>query len=288
MTAPTSYGRTTPPPMSVETQSLVRDSDVRFHGSSTPKARSRSSRLPLPGDPATPQAPTDNEAADLMLFLATSPSPARPSHSRDRNLSVGSPMPGRVLFAPEERPTTNPRALRRDYTGSFSSTMTIATDPASESGYQAGTSEDSIMQSPSPPRKPPRERRDEPMNLDVPQMPTITPPTPTDPQPGHFLPGSLHSSQGSIDSSSSAIPSASSASSIDSRFAMPAPPTPSFNFHEFLNVSPSPAVAAGSTSRLPTGRKAEIGRRLFEEHSGPVGNPQDASSLGAGIDLMKS
>ena len=280
-----SYGRTTPPPISAETQSLVRDSDVRFHGSSTPKAR----RAPrLHGDPTTPQAPTDSEAADLMLFLATSPSPARPTHSRDHSLTSSSSMPGRVLFGSEGRHNTNPRALRREYTGSFSSTMTVATEPASESGYQAGASQDSIMQSPPPPRKPLGERHDEPMNLDVPQMPTITPPTPTEPQPSHSLPSSLHSSQSSVDSSTRTQPPAPSAPPADPRFSMPAPPTPGFNFHEFLNVSPSPAVTAGSTSRLSGNRNTEIGRRLFEEHSGAAGGSKDSSSLGAGIDLMKS
>ncbi|KAK7682648.1 hypothetical protein QCA50_014448 [Cerrena zonata] len=279
-----SYGRSTPPPMSAETQSLVRDSDVRFQGSSTPKAQGRALRRP--GEPATPQAPTDSEAADLMLYLATSPSPARPTHSRDRSLGGSSSMPGRVLFGSDERPSTNPRALRREYTGSFSSTMTVATELTSESGYQAGTSEDSIMHSPSPSRRPPGERHDEPMNLDVPQMPTITPPTPTDPQPGHLLPVTLHSSQSSVGSSSQVEPSA--PPTLDPRFSMAAPPTPGFNFHEFLNVSPSPAVTAGSTSRLPASRNAEIGRRLFEGHSGTIESPQDPSSLGAGIDLAQS
>ncbi|CAL1717177.1 unnamed protein product [Somion occarium] len=294
------YGRSTPPPMS-QMQSHVRDSDMRFHGNSTPKPQGRPQRRP--GEPSTPQAPSDTEAADLMLFLATSPSPARLSTARDkeaknmgsfRSLSGNNALQGRVLFSGgDDRQGPGPRPLRRDYTGSFSSTLTVATEPTSEAGYHAGTSEDSIMRSPSPPSKPPGQQHDEPMHLDIPQMPTITPPTPTD-QPPQHMPAPPPTSTSAEINTVQIDPSSSTqvASSADQRLSMPAPPTPGFSYHDFLNVSPSPAVALGSASRL-TGRNSEIGRRLFEEHSAVPGNSRDgmaghSSPLGAGIDLVKS
>jgi hypothetical protein len=81
-----------------------------------------------------------------------------------------------------------------------------------------------------------------------------------------------------------------------------------FNFHEFINASPSPSRGpsqahggdAGHKSNL--GLRADIGRKLFEEeqtrhiHSlqavaptmGGPGNRQEDYALSAGIDLVQS
>lgn len=295
----------TPPPLAGRTQSLSQQSDLRFQGSTTPKGQPRplSNRT---GDPSTPHPPSDTEAADLMLLFATSPSPIRPTPSKDRDtrdkaayltLSGGPTMPGRVLFSgsglvqTEER-SGGPRSLRRDLTGgSFSSTVTVATELASDSPPGSQERLIGIPVRPSP-LKPLGDEHNDNRRLEVPEMPNVIPPTPTDQSPVQLLSTPLPRSPDRSGSRSPNHPEAMEDSADPKSTSPQAPPTPgsvAFNFHDFLNVSPSPAAVA-STSKLSSNMRAEIGRKLFEEHPAVSGINREGvsthdSSLGAGIDL---
>ncbi|TCD59767.1 hypothetical protein EIP91_011520 [Steccherinum ochraceum] len=224
------YGRSsTPPPLSKRTQSLSQPSDVRFYSHSrvapnakvTPKTQSQpviSASARAHGDTHSPHnAPTDTEAADLMLFLATSPSPVRPTTVKDRDardlaafrsLSGNPALQGRVLFSgsgpgpgnadgQSHSPSHHGRGkpLQREGSG-FSSTLSIATDASGETVYAGGSSQQKSFGRPfstapsfdsgSSSRLAPSSSHPMPGHyLGVPQMPTITPPTPTDQAPQH-------------------------------------------------------------------------------------------------------
>ncbi|KAI0766717.1 hypothetical protein BC629DRAFT_882145 [Irpex lacteus] len=264
-----------------------------MNGNTTPKAQARpGSRL---AGSSTPHAPTDTEAADLMLFLATSPSPARPGTSKDkdskdmaafRTLGGQSALKGRVLFPAsgsthDEHASSGPRPLRRDPTGSFSSTLSVATELIDEPGD--GGHEHLIgiplpsSSSPLNPHAIKRSRSDSTTHLDIPAPPTIIPPTPTDDMPTPLLPPP--SSPGrtprprAVSENAALERSASIPASSEGKGGSYAPPTPGnvpFNFNEFINVSPSPAAQA-SSGKL-TSLRANVGRKLFEEHQGVSGN----------------
>ena len=389
------YARSsTPPPLSKRTQSLTQPSDVRYHSHSrsvpnarvTPKTQSQpiigSSRARETHSPHNP--PTDSEAADLMLFLATSPSPVRPTTVKEREakdaaayrtLSGNPALQGRVLFPGSGSSAggaegqshlyahhSRGKPLQRDGSG-FSSTLSIATDASGETVYAGGSTQRSIGISigaaPSLGAGSPLKHgggsstggvagaHSQHNNLDVPQMPTITPPTPTDQAPqGAVLPLApsqsptrpssrisnpdgarvgasgassqlvTHSHPTSNASSSSSSPTpvpqyaAYPVSASGSMSSIPtAPPTPSnvpFNLHDFLNVSPSPAASTPHKGGSGGSLRADVGRRLFEEHHasmggmGHVGSPGrshhahshsqggNGSGLGAGIDLVNT
>ena len=254
-------------------------------------------------------APTDTEAADLMLFLATSPSPARPANkdSRDvaayRALSGGSgPLrsKGRVLFpsASDADPPSGREdvsaatagtsylqpALARGGHNSFNSSISsIGTDlGGGTSGLGDGSQETSIA----------------PVNMPVSEPSQLLPSAP--------LP---------------LLPSASASPAGRREISSPKPgfigiaggcsnPTPlDFNFHEFINASPSPSRGPSQARggdvdhKSNLGLRADIGRKLFEEeqtrhiHSlqsvaapaiGGPGNRQEDYGLSAGIDLVQS
>lgn len=257
-------------------------------------------------------APTDTEAADLMLFLATSPSPARPANkdARDmaayRALSGGSgPLrsKGRVLFPsasaadpPSEREDVSAAtagtshvqpALTRGGQHSFTSSISsIGTDlGGGTSGLGDGSHETSIA----------------PVNMSASEPPQLLPPAPLP-----LLPSVPASPAGRRELISSPKPGF---IGIAGGCSNPVPLD--FNFHEFINASPSPSRGptqahggdAGHKSNL--GLRADIGRKLFEEeqmrhthiHSlrataapamGGPGNRQEDYALSAGIDLVQS
>ncbi|KAH8074815.1 hypothetical protein BXZ70DRAFT_902800 [Cristinia sonorae] len=330
------YGRSsTPPPSLKRTHSLTQSSDVRFHSHSrsvpnakvTPKTQSQ----PIIGSSSrtSDNPPTDTEAADLMLFLATSPSPVRPTTVKDRDardlaafrsLSGDPALQGRVLFPGSSSasgstdnhphlppPQSRGKPLQRDGSG-FSSTLSIATDASGETVYAGSSmyqksfgapfgSSSTAVGSPSLKLATSAASHSRHTSLDIPQMPMITPPTPTDQVPQnpsgmhHSLPRSPTRPSSRVSNSETSIP--------------PAPPTPSsnvpFNLHDFLNVSPSPA-ALGTPQKTAsnTSLRADVGRRLFEEHHAGMGHlggsahghrhgqSGSGSGLGAGIDLVKS
>lgn len=204
----------------------------------------------------TPRAlPTekDSEAADLMLFLATSPSPARPSKARDQaayqTLSGTSARPkGRVLFqtsSVSEQPTGEsaggtgslrpPSTLSRSGEGSFVSSI-------SSIGSEIGANQ-SVGSAP-------------PMQTHLPAPVT----------PAQLLPPP---------SLSSSIPSTTSVpketEQTVGRSPKPAHNTVTqgaptdFNIHEFINASPSSPSRALQPPKSNHGLRADVGRRLFEE-----------------------
>ncbi|CCM01909.1 uncharacterized protein FIBRA_03980 [Fibroporia radiculosa] len=294
-------------------------SSIRSEGRSTPRTRKRA----MYPDSNTPHIPSDTEAADSLLFLATSPSPARPSHVKDRDrdesgsfrvLGGGSGLKGRVLFPThggnDETSSTSSRVLRREGSGSFASTLSAA----SSSEFNPGGSFPRIYakqvinnrtHNTSPHISPPPDRPGGGL-LVIPLEPTITPPTPTEPASSQLLPAApspmrperSHSVPRSRARSPLANPvSMLNAPPSEGKRLVDGPPTPgnaSFNLSDFIHVSPSPAGGAGSLSRLGV-MDVDIGRRLFEEHhgpngaAGPAGNSMNTNgSLGAGIDLARS
>ena len=252
-------------------------------------------------------APTDTEAADLMLFLATSPSPARPNKdARDmaayRALSGGSgPLrsKGRVLFSSTS--TADPPsghedvstgtagtsyiqpALARGGESSFTSSISsIGTDlVGATSGLGDASHGTSVNMSLS-----------EPSQL-LPSAPLpLLPSAPASPAGRREL----------ISSPKAEFIGIAGGGGI---------PTPlDFNFHEFINASPSPsrgpsqAHGGGAGHKSSLGLRADIGRKLFEDeqmrhahiHSlqavtpstmrGPD-NRQEDYALSAGIDLVQ-
>ena len=107
------FTRSSTPPSSSSRH--ARTQSLPHVGSTTPKALPRMPSAATVGggssrrlaNTGTPHPPSDTEAADLMLFLATSPSPVRPTASKDRDpkdvtafrsLSGISTLKGRILF----------------------------------------------------------------------------------------------------------------------------------------------------------------------------------------------
>ena len=257
-------------------------------------------------------APTDTEAADLMLFLATSPSPARPANKDTKDVAAyralsGGPGPlrskGRVLFPsasvadpPSGREDVSAAtagtsyvqpALSRGGQSSFTSSISsIGTDlGGGTSGLGDSSHETSIA----------------PVNMTVSEPSQLLPPAPLP-----LLPSVPASPAGRRELISSPKPEF---IGIGGGCSNPMPLD--FNFHEFINASPSPSRGpsqvrggdAGHKSNL--GLRADIGRKLFEEeqmrhphiHSlqavttpalGVHGNRQEDYALSAGIDLVQS
>ncbi|KAI0719385.1 hypothetical protein C8T65DRAFT_54118 [Cerioporus squamosus] len=180
--------------------SLTQGSNLRQEGAGTPKMTPR-------------DRVEDSDAADMLLLMATSPSPARPSTTRDRDArdaaafralrGGGSGLKGRVLFptfgGEDGGGGGTPRMLSREMSGSFasmSSTMTEPVSPRTIPASPSGSREHMLPQAPS--------RLSTVQDvaqlgdhgyLDVPMLPTVTPPTPTDQAPSRLLPPALPSSQ---------------------------------------------------------------------------------------------
>lgn len=339
----TSYGmrEATPPPMSpVESdlrQSYPQPSSVREEDKLTPP-KSRKRPFPTTGDSGTPHVPSDTEAADSLLFLATSPSPvraaaaARDGSSKDlssfRTLSGSSTLKGRVLFptqggGDDASSAGSSRALRRDDMGSFTSTASAGSSDFAPEGSFPNVYNRHIG------TRPQHTSLDAGLaaaaaQLQRPREPTITPPTPTESMPTQLLPAPplaaathvpihapasapaptpapvsvsipaseiLPAAPARSDLAQLADARASSPPHTDSKRLADAPPTPgnTFDFSDFLNVSPSPATAIQQPSRLIP---PDLGRRLFEELQGGQGSDADVAAavqngLGAGIDLQR-
>ena len=271
-----------------------------------PPARSRtpspSGKAPEHGTPRA--APTDNEAADLMLLFAMSPSPARPTVSKDtrdadsfRTLSGGNNAllsKGRVLFpsfsdisgAEETSPggvrhqpqyrhqhTKSGPPLTRGGDGSFSSSISSisshfgrrgSADASSGAGLQRLGSSSQLGPSQLLPPPPLPTRDDSVVGTTTPEHATGRGSSSTKSSGGH---------------------------------------TSDFNFSDFINASPSPArpgagqlLTAGalglSTQKPSLGLRADVGRKLFEEEqmrnatgAGTATKSPKTRDLGAGIDL---
>ncbi|KAG1896932.1 uncharacterized protein F5891DRAFT_1245404 [Suillus fuscotomentosus] len=199
----------------------------------------------------------DEEAANLMLYLHTSPSPARPTTTRDRDTqdfaayrALGSDSAslltkGKILF-----PGQDTRSSLRSECSLTSETLPSSQDstqPLSQPLRLDVASPGSLAPAPS---------------LEQ----TIIPPTPTlSAESSSLLPSPPSPSRRSDTSNGySGSPSSS----------LHAPPTPGnvpFNLNDFINVSPSPAFTAAPRAAVslksgPSANlRADVGRKLFEE-----------------------
>ncbi|KAF9446832.1 hypothetical protein P691DRAFT_672726 [Macrolepiota fuliginosa MF-IS2] len=228
----------------------------------------------VPAQQTTPRpAPTDNEAADLMLFLATSPSPARPTpQPRDPSTyrTLGSDSTalrskGRILFPSSSAPdvmvhvdtqavnSREPPTLARTSDGTYA--LSMGSDMGSRHTGDLHASR--ILSSsvtpaqllPPPPLPPSSRILDSPMRKGAAQSPKT-----------------VYGSGGT---------------SAD------------FNFNEFINASPSPSRGP-PTHKPNVSLRADVGRKLFEEEqlrhsinlSQSPGKRHDGRSLGAGIDIV--
>ncbi|KAF7312465.1 hypothetical protein MIND_00260100 [Mycena indigotica] len=227
----------------------------------------RASATPPP-QTGTPRAgPSDNEAADLMLFLATSPSPVRKGDQRDlaayRALN-GSRPKGRVLF-----PTAGsmadadgaPKTLSRGMDSFTSSVSSIG-------GEMRGTTPGNSRTSTPVPTT----------AIAVAPVPRAVVPTPAQLLPPPTMPPVRQESP-------------------------KLPQQQEFNYNEYLHPSPVPAApqrtgSASITQKQNLGLRADVGRKLFEEEqmrhhamtmNQSSGKPRvDDRTLGAGIDLIQS
>ncbi|KAL0954384.1 hypothetical protein HGRIS_003369 [Hohenbuehelia grisea] len=233
----------------------------------------------------TPRAaPSDNEAADLMLFLATSPSPARPSgKARDMEaLRVLGPSAavrpkGRVLFptATELGP-----AGATDTFGSATASQSIrgakplARGLPGENSFASISSIGGHMDAEAPPstRSGPASGRSTPTPSQLLPPPTLPPTRKSSQSPdGRRSPGGQRR---------------------QAQNPYPTSSTVDFNFNEFINASPSPrstksSTVASNTPKANLSLRADVGRKLFEEEQIRLGsmNRGDGVNLGAGIDL---
>ncbi|KAG1798430.1 uncharacterized protein HD556DRAFT_1440137 [Suillus plorans] len=199
----------------------------------------------------------DEEAANLMLYLHTSPSPARPTTTRDRDtqdfaayraLGSGSASlltKGKILFPGQDTRSS----LRSECS------LTSETLPSSQDSTQS-LSQPLRLDVASPGSLAPAPSLEQ----------TIIPPTPTlSAESSSLLPSPPSPSRRSDTSNGySGSPSSS----------LHAPPTPGnvpFNLNDFINVSPSPAFTAAPRAAVslksgPSANlRADVGRKLFEE-----------------------
>jgi len=263
----------------------------------------------------TPRAaPTDSEAANLMLFLATSPSPVRPADkdAKDsaayRALGGGSgPLrsKGRVLFpstpAPDPTPSGHegvsaasagtsykPPALTRGGENSFTSSISSI---GTELGGNMNDANDG--HSPRPTTASTSNNRTSSLGSALSQL------LPSAPLP---LPSAPSSPSGRKDSNFGHKPTLLGVPGGSNHV-----PPLDFNFHEFINASPSPSRGTHGRgtnvhSKSNLGLRADVGRKLFEEEQmrqvhafqvaaatvGSPGHRQEERPLGSGIDLIPS
>ncbi|KIK94485.1 hypothetical protein PAXRUDRAFT_33494 [Paxillus rubicundulus Ve08.2h10] len=224
---------------------------------------------------STPRA-DDEEAANLMLYLHTSPSPARPTTTRDRD--------ARDLAA--FRTLSGSTSLRAKGRVLFSGGDGGRSPLRSESSFTV----DSLPGSQNPQVLSQHLRVDTLSDGTGSLAPaalmeaTVVPPTPG----SHGSP----SSPPLLPAPSSPLRRAESSALSAPLQAPPTPASVPFNLNDFINVSPSPAAATvprsaiSLKSGLGANLRTDLGRKLFEEeqhrhqHLGP-----GMGGLGAGIDL---
>lgn len=230
----------------------------------------------------TPRAaPTDSEAANLMLFLATSPSPARPPNKDAKDMAAyralgGGTGPlrstGRVLFpsASASDPTAPlPSGYEHDGTSPGYRASGLALARGAESSFNSSMS--SISLGPELGANAARTQPGAPNAAGNGAVSQLLPPAPLPPP---SAPSSPARSASIVKDASSTVHSAFPVATSIASTSM------DFNFHEFLHPSPSPRNPAGaahghahSTSigssgsghKSNLGLRADVGRKLFEE-----------------------
>ncbi|KAI0359771.1 hypothetical protein OH77DRAFT_1434210 [Trametes cingulata] len=283
--------------------SVQQGSNLRPEGSGTPKMAPRERVGSV----------EDTDAAGMLLLMATSPSPARPTTTRDREArdaaayhalrGGGSGLKGRVLFpsyggGEEGGGGGHSRTLSREMSGSFGSISSAITEPVSPRTVPARRAAEH-PHAPSPATGQGGGSGGD-GRLDVPMFPTITPPTPTDQTPSQLLPAAPSSPR---QTSGRRHPqsAAHAGGPAENKAFPPHTPNASFSLSDYVNVSPSPA-AVMQTQQRPNVTSAQLARRLFEEHQGPSSptrrahhqqrpppsspSPSQKSGLSAGVDIV--
>ncbi|KAG6821329.1 hypothetical protein H0H93_000190 [Arthromyces matolae] len=250
-----------PPPLPVSTAASTSTVTEASRTQTPPpitKGGIENATTPRPG-------PTDNEAANLMLFLATSPSPARATNKDVKDLQAFRALgggssgvlrdKGRVLFtsSPNSEPTeaTKLPTLSRGGDASFTSSV------SSIGGELGGGNSQEPPPAASSQLLPPP-------SFSVQKSGTASPPT-----------------------------------DKDIRNPSPRPPPCSqgpmeFNFNDFIHGSPSSPSRVTQAPKTNLGLRADVGRKLFEEEQmrhalSGVQNPAKRPDrvLGTGIDLVQ-
>ncbi|PPR03901.1 hypothetical protein CVT24_008093 [Panaeolus cyanescens] len=265
-----------------------------------------------PRQQTTPRAaPTDNEAANLMLFLATSPSPARASKdSKDlaayRALGGGTgPLrtKGRVLFPSSSAPDhphahedvsagTHKLAPALARGGESSFTSSISSIGAELGGTPRTQTKDGYTSSSGV-----NTTSSTAMDVDAPSRLLPSAPLP-------FTSAAPASPVTSKDAMASPRLKSTTTTTISSAGGNTTG-TPDFNIREFINASPSSPSRAQATHghRSNLGLRADVGRKLFEgeqlRHAQALqaaaassvassGTRQDERGLSAGVDLVQT
>jgi len=282
------------PPVSTAPSSSALTIEASFRSQTPPPSGSHRRQVSTPR-----AAPTDSEAANLMLFLATSPSPARATtkDSKDgaafRALGSG-PLRsrGRVLFQSNTTADLDP-AGHEDTSTSTAGTsyQTTSTLSRGENSFCSSISSIGSQLGPSAVTSDPSATTHHSQLLPAAQLPLpgsnlptgkTDKPTSPSPKPAFVgIPGGGGNGNGDL-------------ASLD------------FNFHDFINSSsPSPSRGAGTEhsagttiSRPNVSLIADVGRKLFDEEqlrhmhlqaatTAGLGPPsrQDGRSLGASIDV---
>lgn len=219
--------------------------------------RSTTPTAARPGDGGKAHA-TDSEAADLMLLLANSPSPRRPTVVRDKEAARNVYAAGRVLFPTASQSSTSSgqgeeyvessregRVLARTLgsAGSFSSVFGSERTLVGEGEFgKIGLGDKPSSTSASTKAVTPLSTQ----SLNSPPDPVVTPPTPTGP--------SLGDSEAEREKalSTSLLPAPPFPSKVPNGGTFT--PNQSFNLSDYVNVSPSPAAtydAANPSSSVP-------------------------------------
>ncbi|KAH7868405.1 uncharacterized protein C8R40DRAFT_842861 [Lentinula edodes] len=266
--------------------------------SNTPPRSSNTNVQQQQGQSTPRPAPTDNEAADLMLFLATSPSPARPTTSKDArdaaafhalthsdngNMMRAKP---RVLF-----PTQGDFA---DESGITHPSSAVGTRLLNSDGFtnsnisRTGTDVEPPVHHSTTDRSSSASQQHTAVQLQ--QQPASSTVHGTYLLPPPSLPSSQRPTPSSFPSSPSSLRNESS----------PRPEHPiaggqtDFNFSEYIHASPTrPGSGSGhpaNSQKANLGLRADVGRKLFEEEQIRLQQkrrPEDRG-LEAGIDLVRT
>ncbi|EJD07024.1 uncharacterized protein FOMMEDRAFT_165657 [Fomitiporia mediterranea MF3/22] len=185
------------------------------------------------------QHSADSEAADLMLLLANSPSPARPTVPRDHDITRNAYAAGRVLF-----PSGSNGSGQASELGSVGSrSLTRSMGGSSLSGESAEMIRENEQRAWSDTATTPPSSQGEASPPHIPKT-AIGPPTPEQNDGPTASPDSRPSSL----SLGQLLPSPPSLPQTG-----PQTPAPAFRLTDYINVTPSPAApaSASQTSAVP-------------------------------------
>ncbi|KAF8349181.1 hypothetical protein F5887DRAFT_1243468 [Amanita rubescens] len=221
------------------------------------------------------ESETDDEAADLMLLFATSPSPARPTVGKDaRDMAAFRALSGGNNALLSKGRIWPP--LTRGGDGSFSSSISSISSQLGRRGSVDASSGAGLSRMGSSSQLGPSQ---------------LLPPPPLPARDESALGATTPEHMTGRVSSTIQSPKSSGGHTTD------------FNFSDFINASPSPARpgagqmltsgSSGPNAQKPSlGLRADVGRKLFEEEqmrnatgTGAVTKSPKARGLGAGIDL---